>query len=799
MSGGFTLCVSEDGLATKQHWRDENGRIYTSDYSGGLLWWFRESPPVTDFESMAGVVEALADVSKAFVIPGEPKAGISGSDVRRRRLLNGPYATVDDVPRQWLHLDIDHVTDAEIDVVARPDDAVKYVLDRLHRFAPELKGVSAFCQFSSSAGVYDRTLAKMHVWIWLDRPYTNAELKRWAKQVNGRANFKLIDHALFNAIQPNYVARPIFAEGLADPFEGRRRFVVVRGAPFATLVIGAETQAVRPARRGKRAKTQANRPVPRVKRKDPSFRGGGFERHLADIGGVRGLRDPARSAIAAWVGAVGVDRALQKCGPVLSRIEAALRAAPRGHRSEATVEEYVRGLPEMLDWTVKKQREREAAAPADEPADTAPALPIDEARHQGAILVRDTIAALKSTGWHSDQGTPPPAALIVMSTGVGKSHNALDEALRLIQAGGGPIVYATPTHRLNLQLLERVRTRANELGIKARIEMWVGREAIDPDGDGKEKMCLDLDAVRDVVAAGLNVQANACQRTPRNGTVRRCRYYDECSFQKQRAKRADLWLVSHAALGHAKPGDIPVPALLIIDENPVTALLRGLDGKEIVRVADLEPAVEVGSTLVDFSMLGMLGGKGRNGRNGPARVPSIRIVDLAPTALLRVRIKMAELHKNNGLGPVRRAALAEVGLTAGELSSAARLALALIVKPMLLPGMGAAERCALLGKATGNRALLREATMYRLLRDFLQAELLGPKSGHVSLVTRMVPRLDLRGLAAHLDGACRERVARAHADPGCDGAGRLSLCLTCGASWAARRPGRQDQGGDAAP
>src|SRR4029077_3638860 len=110
--------------------------------------------------------------------------------------------------------------------------------------------------------------------------------------------------------------------------------VIMRGADFATLVIAAEMQAVRSARSGKR--------------KDPSFRGGGFERHLADIGGVRGLRDPARSAIAAFVGVVGVERALQECGPVLLRIEAALRAAPRGHRSEATVEEYVRDLPEML-------------------------------------------------------------------------------------------------------------------------------------------------------------------------------------------------------------------------------------------------------------------------------------------------------------------------------------------------------------------------------------------------------------------------------------------------------------------
>jgi hypothetical protein len=258
--------------------------------------------------------------------------------------------------------------------------------------------------------------------------------------------------------------------------------------------------------------------------------------------------------------------------------------------------------------------------------------------------------------------------------------------------------------------------------------MWLGREAIDPEGDGKAQMCLDLKSVREVVEAGLNVQANACQRTPRNGTVRRCQHYQVCSYQKQRVRRADLWLVSHAALGHAKPSEILTPELLIVDENPVTALLRGVAGKEIVRVAALEPAVEAGSTVVD---LRVLGGKWTD---GPAWLRSGRIVDTTPPALLRVRIRMTELHKINGFGPVRRAALAEVGLLAGELSSAARQAFGLLVRPPLLPGTAAAERRALLEKAAGNRALLREATMYRLLRDFLQAELLGPKSGHVSLV-----------------------------------------------------------------
>jgi hypothetical protein len=153
---------------------------------------------------------------------------------------------------------------------------------------------------------------------------------------------------------------------------------------------------------------------------------------------------------------------------------------------------------------------------------------------------------------------------------------------------------------------------------------------------------------------------------------------------------------------------------------------------------------------------------------------------------------MTELHKINGLGPVRRAALAETGLMAGELSSAAREALGLLVKPPLLPGMGGAERRTLLEKAAGNRALLREATMYRLLRDFLQAEAPGPESGHVSLVTKRAREHHRAGLTwmllrkgwratLILDATAREDYRFA----------RVRRSLACATTWAA------DQGGDA--
>src|SRR5262249_29970949 len=99
----------------------------------------------------------------------------------------------------------------------------------------------------------------------------------------------------------------------------------------------------------------------------------------------------------------------------------------------------------------------------------------------------------------------------------------------------------------------------------------------DPEGDGESRMCLDLDAVQAVESVGLDPQSYVCERKRNDGTTAHCRHFNACPFQRQRRQiaGADIVLVSHAALAHTRPAEIGHPALLVVDENPVNAFLRG--------------------------------------------------------------------------------------------------------------------------------------------------------------------------------------------------------------------------------
>jgi hypothetical protein len=115
-------------------------------------------------------------------------------------------------------------------------------------------------------------------------------------------------------VQPNYTARPLFI-GRADPLAGVRRHALARAhADFAELVIDPETP--RPTRTASGSRT--------------FFWGGGFDRHLADIGGDRGLYEPARAAVAARIAALDAERAVQERDVILAPVTDALRNAPRG-------------------------------------------------------------------------------------------------------------------------------------------------------------------------------------------------------------------------------------------------------------------------------------------------------------------------------------------------------------------------------------------------------------------------------------------------------------------------------------
>lgn len=220
-------------LATKRHTRDAKGIITTQDY-GREKWWVAEAMPIADFAAMVEQFASLLDEATALGVRGAPKSGVDLSRQILRR-SNGADATIQDAPSRVMHLDLDNIDEPHLNIVSRPGEARQYALGLIAKAAPELAGAACWVSWSSSAGVYYKTRVKLHIWYWLAEPYTCAQLQIWGKQVNARAGFKLIDLALFQPVQPNYIARPLF-EGMDDPFPGAARAVVIEGH-MPTLVI----------------------------------------------------------------------------------------------------------------------------------------------------------------------------------------------------------------------------------------------------------------------------------------------------------------------------------------------------------------------------------------------------------------------------------------------------------------------------------------------------------------------------------------------------------------------------------
>jgi hypothetical protein len=130
-----------------------------------------------------------------------------------RRLLHrdpetGDDATLLDVPRAWLALDLDGLPlPAEI----HPHDLAG--CGRVARLALPPAFHTAACIIGATAGHSFKPGGRLRVWAMLTRPVTGAELKRWLRAAP-------VDHALFGAAQCIYSAAPVF-EGMVDPLPAR--------------------------------------------------------------------------------------------------------------------------------------------------------------------------------------------------------------------------------------------------------------------------------------------------------------------------------------------------------------------------------------------------------------------------------------------------------------------------------------------------------------------------------------------------------------------------------------------------
>ena len=176
--------------------------------------------PAADLADLARLLLPLAARPDCCIV----RAAVADPGRTRnvRRLLRddpetGDKATLREVARQWLALDLDGVplvdgTDRR-DLAACAAQAIALLPEAFH-------GAACIVQATASHGI--KPGARLRLWHWLDRSLTGPECKRWLAAA-------MVDQSLFGAAQPIYTSSPVFADGARDPLP--RRMVKMPGRP----------------------------------------------------------------------------------------------------------------------------------------------------------------------------------------------------------------------------------------------------------------------------------------------------------------------------------------------------------------------------------------------------------------------------------------------------------------------------------------------------------------------------------------------------------------------------------------
>jgi hypothetical protein len=212
------LVCAQSHSAAKRFVLGDDGTIQKVDYNAGLLFGVMDKE-VSDIFSLSTVLKGVEILPNALVVrgalinPPAPETGI--------RRLGENFATPSR-GRRWLLIDFDEIKVP--DVLDLTKDTLAVIEHLVSLLPEEFHDVSYHYQLSSSAGMGATDKVSAHVWFWLSEPWSDENLKSWAKAVNDEAGYKLIDPALFNDVQAHYTAAPIF-EGVTDPFPIRSALV----------------------------------------------------------------------------------------------------------------------------------------------------------------------------------------------------------------------------------------------------------------------------------------------------------------------------------------------------------------------------------------------------------------------------------------------------------------------------------------------------------------------------------------------------------------------------------------------
>lgn len=230
----------------------------------------------------------------------------------------------------------------------------------------------------------------------------------------------------------------------------------------------------------------------------------------------------------------------------------------------------------------------------------------------------------------------PPVHALGITVGVGKTEAALRHAsrtlVRLREAGDGRvIVIAVPEHKLSEKIADRFLQTVKADRLKLRVDIWRGREADLPGGEVGEKMCADIETVREAQKLMAKIDREVCRGKCEGQDDHPCGHLMSCKYRDQFDHDSDMWIVSHQILFHPLPPAIEARgvAALVVDESPWQAGLIGIEGSGIEiepswMVSRLVPEGMGGERLADIRW--RLGRAIARAEEGPVKAADLRAV-----------------------------------------------------------------------------------------------------------------------------------------------------------------------------
>ena len=247
----FLTVLSTNKKALAKTWVTQT---HIESYTGAKYFKVKEVR-VSDLRSLSAVLVSLQTTYTSGVVRGQWKgqeiADLEVDPERPRGTTRRCKDTFLDTPHHWLMIDVDKFIPEGV----RPYDEVERAACQfIDGFLPEsFRDVNFHWQLSSSAGK-ELDVLKIHLWFWLETPYTSAQIRSWA------INNPNIDIAVYDPVQWHYTANPMFYPGVKDPVSVRSGLYLKNKYDVVDLVIKS-SGAVSATRLDKLEAVKINDPI----------------------------------------------------------------------------------------------------------------------------------------------------------------------------------------------------------------------------------------------------------------------------------------------------------------------------------------------------------------------------------------------------------------------------------------------------------------------------------------------------------------------------------------------------------